>query len=77
MGVFCDRLKLYSTAALDCRTGQNKSRYRKKELSFLLVSLYKPIWLFSGFRIRESDLQANSIRYIVDGTDFSTYSLIS
>ena len=30
MGVFCDRLKLVSTAALDCRTGQNKGRYRKK-----------------------------------------------
>ena len=30
MSVFCDRLKLCSTAALDCRTGQNKGRYRKK-----------------------------------------------
>ena len=37
--VFCDRFKLCSTAALDCRTGQNKSRYRKQELSFLLVLL--------------------------------------
>ena len=35
MGVFCDRLKLFSTAALDCR---NKGIYRKKELLFLLVS---------------------------------------
>ena len=26
MGVFCDRLKLCSTAAPDCRTGQNKGR---------------------------------------------------
>ena len=39
MGAFCDRLKLGSTAALDCRAGQNKGRYRKKELLFLLVSL--------------------------------------
>ena len=35
MGVFCDRLKLGSTAL----TGQNKGRYRKKELSLLLVLL--------------------------------------
>ena len=39
MGVFCDRLKLCSTAALDCRTGQNKGRYHEKELLLLLVSL--------------------------------------
>ena len=39
MGVFCDWLKLCSTAALDCRTGQNKGRYRKQERSFLLVLL--------------------------------------
>ena len=39
MGLFCDKLKLGSTAALDCRTGQNKGSYRKKELSFLFVSL--------------------------------------
>ena len=32
MGVFCDRLKLGSTASLDCRTGQNKGRYREKKL---------------------------------------------
>ena len=38
MGVFCDKLKLCSTTALDCWTGQNKGRYRKQELSFLLVS---------------------------------------
>ena len=30
MGVFCDRLNLCSSAALDCLTGQNKGRYRKK-----------------------------------------------
>ena len=41
MGVFSDRLKLCSTAALNCRTGQNKGSYREKELSFLLVSLAK------------------------------------
>ena len=39
MGVFCDRLKLCSTAAPDCQTGQNKGRYREQERSFLLVSL--------------------------------------
>ena len=42
MGVFCDRLKLCSTAAPDCRTGQKKGRYREQELSFLLVSLREP-----------------------------------
>ena len=30
MGVFCDMLKLGSTAALDCWTGKNKGRYREK-----------------------------------------------
>ena len=39
MGEFCDRLKLCSTAAPDYRTGQNKGRFRKQELSFQLVSL--------------------------------------
>ena len=29
-GLFCGKLKLYSTAALACQTGQNKGRYRKK-----------------------------------------------
>ena len=41
MGVFCDRLKLHSTAAPDCWTGQNKGRYPEEERSFLLVSLAK------------------------------------
>ena len=36
MDVFLD-----STAAPDCRTGQNKGRHREKELSFLLVLLEK------------------------------------
>ena len=39
MCVFCDRLNLCSTAALNCQTSQNKGRYREKELLFLLVSL--------------------------------------
>ena len=30
MGIFCDRLKFGSTAALDCPTGQNKGRYHEK-----------------------------------------------
>ena len=38
-GVFCDRLKSDSTAALDCLTDQNKGRYCRKELLLLLVSL--------------------------------------
>ena len=47
MGVFCNRLKLCSTAALDCQTGQNKGRCHEKELLFLLVSLAITInWLF-------------------------------
>ena len=37
MGAFCDGLKLGSTVAPDCRTGQNKGKFHKKELSFLLV----------------------------------------
>ena len=39
MGVFCDRLKFGSTVALDCRTGQNKGRYSKKEL-LLVLGIY-------------------------------------
>ena len=31
MGVFCDRLKLGSTVALNCRTSQKKGRYFKEE----------------------------------------------
>ena len=43
MGVFCDRLKFGSTAAIGCRTDQNKGRYHKKELLFLLVLLNVPL----------------------------------
>ena len=43
MGVFCDRLKFGSTAALDCGTGQNKGRYCEKELLLLLISLINAI----------------------------------
>ena len=39
MGVFCDIFKFGSTAALNCSTGQNKGRYRKKELFLLLLVL--------------------------------------
>ena len=57
MGVFCDRLTLCSTAALDCRTGQNKGRYREKEFSFLLVLLsatnIKFLANIFGFKMRE------------------------
>ena len=42
MGVFCDMLKFGSTAAVDCRTGQNKDRYCKKELLIYPPSLFKP-----------------------------------
>ena len=34
MGVFCDRLKFGSTAALDCRTCQNKNRFHISSYSF-------------------------------------------
>ena len=45
MGIFCDWLKFGSAIALDCRTGQNKGRYCKKELLLLRVSLWqKPLW---------------------------------
>ena len=37
MGAFCDRLKLGSTVAPDRRSDQNKGRYHKKDLLFLLV----------------------------------------
>ena len=39
MGVFCDRLNLDSTAALNCLIGQNKDRHSEKELVCLLFSL--------------------------------------
>ena len=39
MGVFCDRLNVGSTAALDCWTGQNKGKYREKDFLFLIVWL--------------------------------------
>ena len=42
MCVFCDRLEFCSTAALDCHTRQNKGRYCKEELLFLLISLEEP-----------------------------------
>ena len=45
MGVFCDRLKLGSTTALDCRTGQNKADIAKKSSHFYLsrcTRAYKP-----------------------------------
>jgi hypothetical protein len=44
MGVFCDRLKLGSTVALDCLTGQNK----EKELLLLLVLLSEIELVHSG-----------------------------
>jgi hypothetical protein len=37
LGVFCDRDKLVSKAALNCQNGQNKGRYCENELSFLVV----------------------------------------
>ena len=58
MGVFYDRLKLCSTAALDCQTGQNNDRYRKKELSFLLV-----LWLLDiNARLR---IQCDFVKVLV------------
>ena len=43
MGLFCDKLKLGFTVALNCLTGQNKGRYYKNELLLLLVSMSKNI----------------------------------
>ena len=43
MGVFCDSLKFGSTVALNCRTGQNKGRYCKKELLLIIISLLRAI----------------------------------
>ena len=47
MGVSCDRLKLGSTAALDCRTGQNKGRYCKKG-ALIPTHLVGPIQYFEN-----------------------------
>ena len=49
MCVFCDRLKFGSTASRDCRTGQNKGRYRKQELLLLLFLLAMNYGLQNGF----------------------------
>ena len=50
MGVFCYRLKLCYTVALNCWTGQNKIRYTKKDLSFLLISLTESVnYILLGF----------------------------
>ena len=43
MDIFSDRLKLCSTTAPDCQTGQIKGRYCKHEHSFLLVSLHSSV----------------------------------
>ena len=43
MRVFCERLKLGSTTALHCGTGQNKGRYCKNELLFLIALLHMTI----------------------------------
>ena len=54
MGVFCDRLTLCSTAALNGRTGQNKG---EKGLSFLLLLLAATNFKFLAnkfaFKMRE------------------------
>ena len=69
MGVFCDRLKLCSTAALDCRTGQNKG---EKELSFLLVSLSVPLqtWCFLLQHL-------NQTRFLIISTLPTAFPIIS
>ena len=38
MGVFCEIFKFGSTAPLNCCTGQNKGRYRKKKSSYCYSS---------------------------------------
>ena len=45
MGVSCDRLKLGSTVALNCQTGQSKGRYfAKKSSHFYLLRCSVP-WI--------------------------------
>ena len=46
MGVFCDRIKFGSTAALDCHTGQNKGRYIAKNCYHLIG--YKPQYVMAA-----------------------------
>ena len=52
MGVFCEGLKLGSTAALDFLTVQNKGRYHEKELSNApqlkraLITMYLSCWCY-------------------------------
>ena len=61
MGVFCDRLKLGYTAALNCGTGLNKGRYCKKELLFLLVLLISFIEIsFEEIHFKKHILKTNN-----------------
>ena len=54
MGVFCDRLKFGSTAALDCCTAKKRGRYCEKELLLLLVLLRWSIMTTVAWSVRGS-----------------------
>ena len=53
IGVFCDRLKLCSTAAPNCQTGQIKGIFCKQKRSFLLVSLHSMLSVLVSYLIDE------------------------
>jgi hypothetical protein len=61
MGVSFDRLELGSTAALDCRTGQNKGRYCKK-WALIPTCLVGPIQYFES----ENKFQNNQANFEID-----------
>jgi hypothetical protein len=72
MGVFCDRLKLGSTAALDCRTGQNKGRYSKEELLFLVYSLSPVVCLSNSTGLKWFMGHFGTATYIVHSISTQT-----
>ena len=71
MGVFCDRLNLGSTAALDCRTGQNSSRcliamrksdYVLYQSALKSIQISKPYFLIAQPFKLDWFLPANTMR---------------
>ena len=51
MGVFCDMLKLCSTAALDCWTGHNKGRYHLQKRALIHTRLISMSNSRCGFKL--------------------------
>ena len=71
MGLFCDRLKLGSTAALDCLIGQNKGKYCKKRapIATRLVELYLRLHkIFFNHYYEESSIKKRNI-YLMKTND--------